>query len=144
MSREVGHGQAILFAATTVATPGLQFRAGLDFRSVSGLACITYALLIYPILGIRAGHRLMADPMPGVAPCPTTIFTIGVLLLARGRTVRWLAIIPVLSSLVGLAAAFQRGIPEDFGLPIAGIELVIVFARTPASARLRRGASSSP
>jgi hypothetical protein len=72
------------------------------------------------------------------------MLTIGMLLLARGRPVRWLAIIPVLWSLVGLAAAFQLGIPEDFGLPIAGIVLVIVRARTPAAPRLRRGASSSP
>ncbi len=136
--------QEILFAASAVAAPGLQFRAGPDFRSVSGLAFIIYALLIYPILGIFAGHGLMAGPMPGVAPCPTTLFTIGMLLLARGRPVRWLAIIPVLWSLVGLAAALQLGIPEDFGLPIAGVVLVLVLARAPAAPRLRRVASSSP
>jgi len=60
----------------------------------------------------------------GVAPCPTTIFTIGMLLLARGRWVVWLSIIPLLWSLVGLAAALQLGIPEDFGLPAAGFGLV--------------------
>jgi hypothetical protein len=62
--------------------------------------------------------------MFGVAPCPTTIFTIGILLLARGRWVVWLSIIPLLWSAIGLAAALQLGIPQDFGLPVAGIGLV--------------------
>jgi hypothetical protein len=48
------------------------------------LLFIIYALLIYELLGYWAGHGLMAGPMLRVAPCPTTIFTIGVLLLARG------------------------------------------------------------
>jgi hypothetical protein len=65
--------------------------------------------------------------MFGVAPCPTTIFTIGMLLLARGRWIAWLSIIPFLWSLVGLAAALQLGIPEDFVLPLAGVVLMIVL-----------------
>ena len=97
-------------------------------RSWAGGALIFYAFLIYPILGMRAGHGLMAGPMFGVAPCPTTIFTIGLLLLARGKWVPWLSIIPILWSLVGLAAALQLGIPEDFGLPVAGVLLAIMLA----------------
>ena len=69
----------------------------------------------------------MAGPMFGVAPCPTTIFTIGMLLLARGKWVARLSIIPILWSLVGLAASWQLGIPEDFGLPVVGICLVIAL-----------------
>ena len=53
----------------------------------------------------------MTGPLFGVAPCPTTIFTIGMLLLARGGWVVWLSIIPLLWSLVGLAAALQLGFP---------------------------------
>ena len=85
------------------------------------MSFIVYALLIYELLGCWAGHGLMAGPLFGVAPCPTTIFTIGMLLLARGGWVVWLSIIPLLWSLVGLAAALQLGIPEDFGLPRASI-----------------------
>ena len=51
---------------------------------------------------------------------PPTIFTIGLLLLARGTWVVWLSIIPFLWSLVGLAAALQLGIPEDLELPVGG------------------------
>lgn len=120
--------QAILLAASAIAASGPRFRVEPDLRSATGLSLIAYALLIYPILGAWAGHGLMAGPMFGVAPCPMTIFTIGMLVLARGRWALRLSIIPILWSLVGLAAAVQLGISEDFGLPVAAIALVIVLA----------------
>jgi Family of unknown function (DUF6064) len=119
--------QAILFAASAVSAKVMRFETGRDFRSFAGASFIIYAMLVYPILGIWAGHGLMKGPVFGVAPCPTTIFTIGMLLLARGRWVAWLAIIPFLWSLVGLAAALQLGIPEDWGLPVAGLALILVL-----------------
>jgi hypothetical protein len=120
--------EALLLAICAVSAGGISFRTGSDFRTLAGYAFIFYAMLIYPLLGIKAGHGLMLGPMFGVAPCPTTIFTIGFLLLAHGRWVVWLSVIPFLWSLVGLAAALQLGIPEDFGLPIAGLLLVLVLA----------------
>ena len=82
--------QAILFAAAVVAAD-FSFRCGRDWRSVGGVSAIVFAMLVYPVLGMIAGHGLMAGPMFGVAPCPTTIFTIGMLILARGRWVKWLS-----------------------------------------------------
>lgn len=116
--------QAVLLVMAAIRPGDLGLRIGWNLRSVAGLACILYAVVIYPILGIRAGHGGMAGPMFGVAPCPTTIFTLGILIIARGRWVVWLAVVPVLWSLVGLAAAVQLGIPEDLGLPVASALLV--------------------
>jgi hypothetical protein len=120
--------QAILFAASAFTANRIGFTVAPDLRSWAGLALLIYALLVYPALGMLAGHGLMAGPMFGVAPCPTTIFTIGMLLLARGAWVPWLSIIPLLWSLVGLAAPLQLGIPEDLGLPAAGLLLLIALA----------------
>lgn len=119
--------QALLFAACAVAGPGVWFRTGRDFRSLVGYAAIVNAMLIYPMQSLDAGHGLMAGPMFGVAPCPTAIFTLGLLMLARGRWVLWLSIIPFLWSLIGLAAALQLGMSEDLGLPIAGVALVLML-----------------
>jgi hypothetical protein len=116
--------QSILFAVCVLVPSDLRFEMRRNFRSAAALSFIVYALLIYELLGCWAGHGLMAGPLFGVAPCPTTIFTIGMLLLARGGWVVWLSIIPLLWSLVGLAAALQLGIPEDFGLQVAGFGLV--------------------
>ncbi len=119
--------QAILFVASAVVANHMRFEIGRNFRSIAGAAFIIYAMLIYPVFGLWAGHGLMAGPMFGVAPCPTTIFTIVMLLLARGRWIAWLSVIPFLWSLVGLAAALQLGIPEDFVLSLAGVILMIVL-----------------
>lgn len=127
--------QAILFAFAAMFAKKLHFVLELNVRSAAGIALIVYALLIYPVLGIIAGHGLMAGPMFGVAPCPTTIFTIGILLLARGNWVLWLSIIPGLWSLVGLAAALQLGIPEDLGLPVAGLLLLLALCFDTVRAR---------
>lgn len=137
--------QSILFAASVLIPNDLRFEVGLNFRSAAGLSFIVYALLIYGLLGYWAGHGLMAGPLFGVAPCPTTIFTIGMLLLARGRWVGWLSIIPFLWSLVGLAAALQLGILEDLGLPVAGLLLAIVLAvEIFRELQARRATATSP
>jgi Family of unknown function (DUF6064) len=116
--------QAILFAINAISPTALRLETGRDFRTMVGAGFIAYAMSIYPIIGNWAGHGLMKGPMFGVAPCPTTIFTIGMLLMARGRWVTWLAIIPVLWSLIGIAAAWQLGILEDIALPVAGVALL--------------------
>jgi hypothetical protein len=112
--------QGILFTVSAMRPGDLRLRLGWDFRSIAGLSTMVYAAAVYPILGIWAGHGWMAGPMFGVAPCPTTIFTIGILMIARGRWVFLLSVIPVLWSLIGLAAALQLGIFEDLAMPVAG------------------------
>ncbi len=115
--------QALLFLACAVGPGDLRFQLGRDVRTGAGLVTIFYALAIYPVLGLFAGHGLMAGPMFGVTPCPTTIFTLGMLLLMRGAWVIPLSVVPLLWSLVGMAAAVQLGIAEDLGLPVAGLVL---------------------
>ncbi|TCM78082.1 DUF6064 family protein [Rhodovulum steppense] len=120
--------QAVLLLASAIQPGDLRLRRRWGFRFVAGLMTIVYALAIYPVLGLWAGHGLMAGPMFGVAPCPTTIFTIGILMIAHGRWVVWLSTIPILWSLIGLSAAVQLGIPEDLGMPIAGALLAALLA----------------
>ncbi len=121
--------EAALVAACVFATDTVSFRIGRDFRTAAGLGFIAYAMLIYLALGLWAGRGFMAGPMFGVAPCPTTIFTIGMLLVARGRWVAWLSVVPILWSGVGLAAALQLRMFEDFALPVAGLVMLLVLAR---------------
>ena len=135
--------QALLFAACAVAGPGVWFRTGRDLRSLVGYAVIVNAMPIYPMQRLVAGHGLLARPMFGVAPCPTTIVTIGMLMLARGRWVLWLSVIPFLWSLIGLAAALQLGMSEDLGLPIAGVALVLMLGAEMFSVQPNRETSAT-
>jgi hypothetical protein len=120
--------QAAMLAVSAAATTGIRFVTGRELRTGFGAAFVAYAIAVYPIIGNWAGHGLMKGPMFGVAPCPTAIFTIGMLLMARGRWVVWLAIIPLLWSMVGFAAAVQLGMTEDLLLPLAGAALLISLA----------------
>lgn len=126
--------QAVALAASAIAKNGVRFELDRSVRTAAAITCIIYAMLIYPVLGLLAGHGFTNGPTFGVAPCPTTIFTIGMLLAARGKLISWLAVIPVLWAMVGLAAAVQLGIPEDLGLPVAALMLAaaLVFGEPAA------------
>ncbi|WP_345694222.1 DUF6064 family protein [Fodinibius salicampi] len=99
----------------------LRYRFGKDIYSVTGIIFILYSIIIYPLLGYSFGHVYPQSPVFGLAPCPTTIFTFGILLQAKGRIPLWLIAIPGIWSLVGFSAAFQLGIYEDIGLIVAGV-----------------------
>ncbi len=95
---------------------------------VGGLA-IAYALGAYPILSGVFGHVFPYAPTFGL-PCPTTIFTFGLLLWAQRPFPYALLIVPALWALTGTFAAISLGMPADFGLPaVALAALGIVLGR---------------
>jgi hypothetical protein len=59
--------------------------------------------------------------MLGVAPAPTAIFTLGLLLLAKPRVPPGLMAIPVLWALIGGLMAVPLAIFEDMALPLAAV-----------------------
>jgi hypothetical protein len=125
---------AAAFALQAVLLAGAGLRDRLAFRvhrgviPALGLALVAYAALVYPVIGALAGHAYPRTPVFGVAPCPNAIFTLGALLLTERPVPRWLLPIPFLWSLVGISAAALLGVPEDWGLPVAGIVTVAALA----------------
>lgn len=112
--------QAILFLYEGVATNRLSFSAKRNLRGICGALLIVFALISYPLLGYTLGQVYPAQPTFGV-PCPTTIFTFGLLLWTNKRVLFYLLIIPSIWSLIALSAATSLGVKEDFGLPVAAI-----------------------
>jgi len=112
--------QGVLFIVATM-RGRLRFGAPLGWRAIIGAVFIVYAVGIYPILGIVSGHGLLDGPLFGVAPCPTTIFTFGILLWATAKVPWYTLVIPLLWSLVGFSAAVNLGVPQDYGLVVAGV-----------------------
>lgn len=96
---------------------------------ITGIFLIIYALVVYPVIGHFSGHSYPYSPTFGL-PCPTTIFTFGMLLFVDKRLNMWVLIIPVLWSFVGTTAALNFGIVEDVGLLISGlITLILILYR---------------
>jgi hypothetical protein len=91
-----------------------------DWISVTGTVLIIYALIVYPILGILFDRTYPANPTFGL-PCPTTIFTFGILLWTIQKVPIYLIMIPFLWSIIGLSAAINIKVYEDFGLIIAAL-----------------------
>jgi len=119
-------GQAALFAWWAISDRSLELRLRPDFRSFVGIAVLVYALIGYPLLSTRLGHSYPASPTFGV-PCPTTIFTLGILTLARASRTSILFAIPLLWSLVGGSAAFLLGVWQDLGLVASGALVIGLF-----------------
>lgn len=110
--------QGWLFLYEGVVKNSLSFRTSQKFYGFLGATFITYALVIYPLIGYALGRTFPASPTFGT-PCQTTIFTFGLLLWTDKKTPSSLLIVPVLWSIVGTSAALNFGIKEDFGLLVA-------------------------
>ena len=119
-------GFAVVFvaAAATFAWFGLSERRVhvpvVGTRRLVGWTLIAYALVGYPLIAYLAGQRYPAVPTFGL-PCPTTIFTLGTLLLVSSSTPIFLFVIPLLWSAIGTLGAVQLGVVEDYGLGAAGL-----------------------
>ena len=110
---------AIAFAATSTR---VEFMAANRARIAIGSAFIAYALAGYPLLASALGHRYPATPTFG-APCPTTIFALGLLMTARPPLPVVTTVAPVLWAAIASTVAFRFGVLEDLGLLAAGLVL---------------------
>lgn len=105
-----------------------------EWPAWGGWLLIVYAVVVYPALGWLAGHGYPAGPSFG-APCPTVIYTLGILTWTSGRGRLALAGIPIAWAAIGTSAATALGIKEDYGLAVAALLLG-------ASLWLQRGSRS--
>ncbi|MCF8111143.1 MAG: DUF6064 family protein [Desulfobacteraceae bacterium] len=113
--------QGILFVVAGCVLSKLRFRFVPRPIPIVGVVFVLYAMVLYPLIGMIFGHTYTRSPVFGVAPCPSTIFTFGILLWVSRPVPLYLLIIPLLWSLVGVLAAVNLHVPQDYGLGIAGI-----------------------
>ena len=91
-----------------------------------GTILIVYALIVYPLFGYFLGHKFPYAATFGL-PCPTTIFTFGMLLSTK-KCPFPILIIPLAWSLIGFTAAYSFGVTEDVGLVIAALFALFFLA----------------
>lgn len=138
-------GALILFWQGVVRR-GLEFRWQAGTRGVTGLLLVVYALVVYPAWSQFAGQPYLETPTFGL-PCPTTIFTMGLLACLVKPYPRSVFVVPVLWSLVGVQAAFLLAVPQDLGLAVVAVVGLVLMSRasspaasSPASAPEQAGA----
>lgn len=107
----------------------LSYRLRRDRYNLAGWLLIVYALVVYPLLGALAGHSFPRGATFGL-PCPTTIFTFGLLLWSDRHVPLWVVGIPAAWSIVGVSAAVQLSVAEDYGLLIsAALAITLIVER---------------
>ena len=118
--------QGLLFFYHGVLKDNLSYKFRSDKFGLVGALLLTFALFIYPFLGNVFGHFYPASPTFGL-PCPTTIFTFGILMWHAGKMPLSILIIPFIWSIIGFLAALYLGVREDTGLLIAGILGIVMI-----------------
>ena len=118
--------QGLIFAYFGILKRQIQYSPEKTVYSVTGTIVAVYGLLVYPILSFSFGHIFPKMPTFGL-PCPTTIFTIGILLFSKNRLPWYIYLIPLLWSFVGVSAALTLSIKEDFALGITGAVGLVYF-----------------
>jgi hypothetical protein len=98
-------------------------------RAFVGTVLVVFALVLYPAWSWYAGHRYPHMPTFGL-PCPTTIFTIGLLAFLVAPYPRSAFVVPMLWCFVGVQAAFLLGVHQDFGLVAAAVVGAVLLARS--------------
>ena len=129
-------GEAVLFFRVGVVQRHLSFARWGNAWAPLAWGLIGYSLA-YPAINSIDHLSLLSIPTFGL-PCPTTIFTAGVLMLATPRS-RRLATVPVIWSVIGGSATFLLGVHADVALPIAGMALAIFSMRGTMPEQLRAG-----
>lgn len=127
--------QGLLFLFAGGMKSRLSFKLRPNPYGIVGSLFILYALVIYPCLGYSFGHVYPKNPTFGL-PCPTTIFTFGLLLWTDKNVPKYVLAIPLIWSIIGFGAALSLGVREDYGLLIAGIlgsVLIIIRDRSRGS-----------
>ncbi|MGD1878394.1 MAG: DUF6064 family protein [Kiloniellaceae bacterium] len=108
----------LLWALTGRQTP-LRSRPAGHLGIVLGV--IAAALFGLPLVSVAGDFGWAAARLVGVAPGPTALFTLGLLLLAEGR-MRWLLmVIPLAWCAVAGVTGWALGVPEN--LALAGVAL---------------------
>ena len=118
--------QSLAFVWFGVLRRRLRFSWGRTPRHAIAGLFVGYSIL-YPVLVLLSGHEAPRAPIFAV-PCPTALFTAGLLFAAVPPIPRPLLVVPILWSLVGGSAALVLEMTPDLMLFLAAACLLIAAA----------------
>ena len=119
--------QGLLLGWSALVRNGLAVRFTGDLFGWCGLALALAAALAWPLADGLWSPGWPSVRVVGLAPGPTAVFTLGMLLLGARRTPLHLALIPLLWTLIAGATAWILSIPQDLALPVVGIGAIVLI-----------------
>jgi hypothetical protein len=112
---------AWMFAIEAVLLVRLTFRPRSDLAGRLGIGVFVFSLAVYPLLAPLLGRGWRQSEIFGVAPDPTVLATLGLLLLAEGPPPWWTLVAPLVWCLVSGAMLWAMGSPEVWIMVLAAI-----------------------
>jgi Family of unknown function (DUF6064) len=110
-----------LFLLAGVIRRDLELQPKWDVLGVTGGAFMLYGLA-YPLLDALNGHLFPAAPVFGVAPCPSAIFTAGLLLWTRRPMPMYVLVVPLIWLMTQApASALAIGVVADLARVPVGV-----------------------
>ena len=103
-----------------------------DAIGKAGIALFVFALVVQPLIGPLTGRPWVQAELFGIAPDPTVVATIGILVAAR-RLLWMPLIIPLLWCAISSATLWTMESPDALVMPTAGVLAVVLMARKSAS-----------
>jgi hypothetical protein len=117
--------EALLFVWLGVVRDRFRPSAGRRLTRQTGIALFVFALFAQPLIGVLAGRSWMSIEIFGIAPDPTVVATLGIVLFARDRVRESLLIVPLLWCGISGATLWTLHAPDAFVLPVAALVAVI-------------------
>jgi hypothetical protein len=118
---------------------GLRFERRADVAGRVGFWIFLFALVVEPLLGLLLSHGWRQVEIFGVAPDPTAVATLGILLVARGRR-RWLLmVVPALWCVITGATLHAMKAPDFWVPPLAAVAAVALAMWQRRVAQVPRG-----
>jgi hypothetical protein len=113
--------QALLLIWTGVVGSRLLFQPHGDWIGRTGLGLFAFALVVKPLIGPLVGRDWTQAEIFGVAPDPTVLATLGILLTVHTRPPWGLMVIPLIWCALSGATLWTMGSPEAWIMPVAAL-----------------------
>lgn len=113
--------QALIFIFEGTIRNRINFQFKADLHGLTGALLIFYGIFGYQGLEYLLGRGYPEMLSFGMFPCPTLIFSLGILLWTGKKFPPYILIFPLINALSGFIPAFMIGIIEDIGLIISGL-----------------------
>jgi len=140
---------AAVYAVPIFAAEGLllawigTWRAGLRLAVrkavpiLAGLALLLYSLVVHPFVAMLLGRPIQAAEIAGIAPDPTAMATLGLLLMVPGGAVTWALIaVPLAWCVVSWVTLRTMGAPEAW-VPLTTAGIAVAARLLPIGAKRR-------
>jgi hypothetical protein len=118
--------QGILFFIEFIFRNKIELNFENKFNNYTAYILLLFGVILYPAIGLITGKSLDITITMGL-PCPSVIYTFGILIFAGKSLPKYLLIIPVLWAFIGFFAALKFGVYQDIALPVSAILTITII-----------------